>query len=236
MKYTLVQDEWRLKPSPDVLLVTGKNILNVLSERGGYDFNNIIVGCDLRGPNLYNISNANKFKVDIKNILVLLEGLDTMPDLLLLVMESLPLDIYQLKVRCHPVFPIEKPEFNKIRNHELYPKLTVTRGTTLEDDLKEADLVVYKGSTSALYAAYKGIPLLRYQDEWWASDDPLIGCSSLKKIFSNSEELLNGIEEFQLMKEEVFSEEQKKMQAYVFDYMNPYKDSELNLLASKLIS
>lgn len=234
MKYTLVQDEWRLKPSPDALLVTGKNILSVLSERGGYDFKNILVGYDLRGPNLYSIQKRNLGQ--IKQILVLLEGLDTMPDLLLLVLESLPLDMYQLKVRCHPVFPIEKPEFHKIRNHELYSKLTVTRGTSLEDDLNEADLVVYKGSTSALYAAYKGIPLLRFQDDWWASDDPLIGCNILKKTFSNSVELLEGIEQFKLMKEEVFSEEQKKMQAYVFDYMNPYKDSELNHLASKLIS
>lgn len=235
-KYFMCNDEWDLKYRPDSILVTGKIAKDILLSRGNYPANSIDIGYDLRGPNLYNISNANKFKDDIKNILVLLEGLDTMPDFLLLVLESLPLDIYQLKVRCHPVYPIEKPEFNKIRNHELYPKLTVTRGTTLEDDLNEADLVVYKGSTSALYAAYKGIPLLRFQDDWWASDDPLIGCNSLKKTFSNSVELLEGIEQFKLMKEEVFSEEQKKMQAYVFDYMNPYKDSELNHLASKLIS
>jgi len=234
MKYTLIQDEWKLKPSPDELLVTGKNIMGVLETRGGYDFDKIRVGYDLRGPNLYSIQ---KRKVSqIRKLLVLLEGLDTMPDLLALVLESIPLDTYQLSVRCHPVFPIEKPEFHKIRNHTLYPQLNVTRGTTLEEDLSEADLVIYKGSTSALYAAYMGIPLMRFQDDWWASDDPLLGCKSLKKGFSNSKELREGIESFKLMKAADFSSEQKIMQEYVFDYMNPYKDSELSDLASRLIS
>jgi hypothetical protein len=234
MKYTLVQDEWRLKPGPNELLITGKNILPVLSKRGNYEISKIRVGYDLRGPNLYSIQKRSLGK--ITKLLVLLEGLDTMPDLLLLILESIPMDIYQLSVRCHPVFSIEKPEFHKIRNHNLYSKLTVTRGTTLEDDLKNADLVIYKGSTSALYAAYMGIPLIRFQDEWWASDDPLHNCNYLKKEFSTSEELLEGIQYFKDMDQLVFNEQKEKLQEYVFQYMQPYKDDELKKLAQELIS
>ncbi|WCL51243.1 hypothetical protein [Leptospira sp. GIMC2001] len=234
LKYTLIQDEWFLKPSPDELLVTGNTVINILSKRGGYDFSKIRIGYDLRGPNLFDIQ--KKKKSPLKRILVLLEGLDTMPAFLLLLIETIPLDEYQLSVRCHPVYPIHNPAFLEIRNHNYYSQLLVTANTSLEEDLESADLVIYKGSTSALYAAYKGIPLLRYQDEWWASDDPLLHCNFLKKDFAVSKEILEGIQYFKDMEQDAFYEEQAKLQEFVFHYMHPYEEDQLKKLARELIS
>jgi hypothetical protein len=236
MKYTLLFNEWNIKPSPDEILVTGSIAKDMIQKRGNYSIDKILVGYDLRGPNLYSINKRKIRPKSIKKILVLLEGLDTMPALLKLILETIPLDLYELSVRCHPVFPIQKREFNEIRNHSLYFQLKVSDDATLDEDLSNADLVIYKGSTSALYAAYNGIPLLRYKDDWWASDDPLLGSDSLKKEFSNSKELLEGIQYFKDIDHQQFCNEQRKMQDYVFNYMHPYRESELNQLAQVLIS
>lgn len=234
LKYTLIQDEWSLKPGPDELIVTGYNALQILCKRSGYDKKKIKIGYDLRGPNLLNIQKKNRSS--LRRILVLLEGLDTMPSFLWFILETIPMDVYKLSVRCHPVYPIQNPAFLEIRNHKLYNQLLVTENTSLEDDLQSADLVIYKGSTSALYAAYMGIPLLRYRDDWWASDDPLHYCNNLKKEFSTSEELLEGIQYFKDMDHHFFNEQKEKLQEYVYQYMRPYKGDELNKFAQELVS
>ncbi|MCG9875820.1 MAG: hypothetical protein MH321_13670 [Leptospiraceae bacterium] len=236
LKYTLWKDEWNLKPSPDKILVTGPVAKDILIKRGNYPVNKIIIGYDLRGPNLYQIPQRNIISAEMKNILILLEGLNTMPNLLKLILNSLGDLNFNLSVRCHPVYPIDKPEFSEIRNHKYYNQLQITENTSLQEDLQSADLVIYKGSTSALYAAYMGIPLIRFQDEWWASDDPLHNCNYLKKEFSTSEELLEGIQYFKDMDQQVFNEQKEKLQEYVFQYMQPYKDDELKKLAQELIS
>jgi len=236
MKYTLLKDEWNLKPSPDEILVTGPVAKEILLRRGHYPTEKIRVGYDLRGPNLYQIKQKENRPKKLNHILVLLEGLNTMPKFLRLVLETLGELDYKLSVRCHPVFPIKQPEFREVREHRLFSKLTVTQKTTLDEDLEKADLVIYKGTTSALYAGYMGIPLMKFADEWWASDDPLVGCSAFKKEFSNSIELLKGIEYFADMTDEIYKQEKTFLQKYVFDYMRPYTESELKQFANELIS
>ena len=236
MKYTILKDEWDFKPRPDVILVTGPEAKKVLIRRGSYKDGNIRVGYDLRGPNLYLIKQKANRPKKIHKVLVLLEGLNTMPKFLQLVMETIGEMDYLISVRCHPVFPIDKSEFKEIRNHKLYSQLEVTKKSSLNEDLEKADIVVYKGSTSALYAGYMGIPLLRFQDGWWASDDPLEGCNSFKKNFSNSQELLDGIQYFESMKDEFFEKERTTLQNYVFHYMRPYTEHDLEKLAKELIA
>jgi hypothetical protein len=236
MKYTLLRDEWDIKPGPDEILVTGHEAEKVLKRRGAYKDDSIRIGYDLRGPNLYLIKQKGNRPKKIKNILVLLEGLSTMPKFLQLVMKTKGIMDYPLSVRCHPILPIEKSEFKEIREHQLFKNLNVTINTTLEEDLENTDIVIYKGTTSAMYAGYMGIPLLKFVDDWWASDDPLVGCLSFKKLFSNSNELLEGIQYFQNMKDKDYEQEKVAMQKYVFDYMRPYTKSELKQLAYELLN
>lgn len=235
MKYSLLNDEWSLKPSPDEILVTGKQAKKILLRRGNYEEKIIRVGYDLRGPNLYNIKQRKNRPVNINKILVLLEGLNTMPKFLKLVLETVGNLDYELSVRCHPVFPITQPEFKEVREHSLFSKLTVSKNSSLDEDLDKADLVIYKGSTAALYAGYMGIPMLKFKDEWWASDDPLVECKFFKKEFSNSIELLEAVKYFSGMEDTLYEKEKKNIQDYIFEYMTPYKDFELNKLAEELI-
>ncbi len=234
-KYSLINDEWILKPSPDELLLTGSVAKKVLLQRGNYNSTKIRVGFDLRGPNLYSIAQKKDRPSQFPNILVLLEGLDTMPNFLSIVLEALGNLEYSLSIRCHPVFPIEHKAFKDIRNHKFFNKLSIRKNKTLEEDLSMADLVIYKGTTSALYAAYMGIPLLRYKDDWWESDDPLVESPNFKQEFTNSEELLSGIDFFQKLGNEDFQKQKSLAQDYILNYMRPYQKSELRQLALELL-
>lgn len=237
MKYTIVNKEWSKKPSPDKILVTGSKAKKILLSRGKYPEEKIKLGFDLRGPNLYQIQQKTKRSAEIRNVLVLLEGLNTMPSFLKLVMDAIANDeSYKLSVRCHPVFPMEIPEFKIVREHKFFKNINVTKNSSLDEDLTDADVVIYKGSTAVLYAAYMGLPILKFKDDWWDSDDPLIGCESFKMNFSNSDELRLGIQHFIDMDDASYIREQKFTQKYVWDYMKPYKKEELESLAVELIS
>ncbi|EMK25236.1 hypothetical protein [Leptospira kirschneri] len=235
-KYRLLYDEWDLKPSPDTILVTGLNAKEILMKFGSYKEDHITIGYDLRGPNLFNIRDKNKLNGKIKTILVLLEGLNTMPKLLKLVMDTiLNIPGKIILVRCHPVYPISNPEFNLIRENPLFQKVIVSSNVSLEEDLLKADLAIYKGSTSALYAAFMGIPLLRFQDTWWSSDDPLKYCTALKKEFNDSKSLLDGISFFEDMNFREYLSEKKIAKEYILEYMKPYRKSDLEKFAKDIV-
>ncbi|ULG93755.1 hypothetical protein FH584_07705 [Leptospira interrogans] len=235
-KYRLLYDEWDLKPSPDTILVTGLNAKEILMKFGSYKEDHITIGYDLRGPNLFNIRDKNKPNGKIKTVLVLLEGLNTMPKLLKLVMDTiLNVPGKTILVRCHPVYPISNPEFNLIRENPLFQKVIVSDNTSLEEDLLKADIAIYKGSTSALYAAFMGIPLLRFQDTWWSSDDPLKYSTALKKEFTDSKSLLDGISFFEDMDFREYLSQKKISKEYILEYMKPYKRTDLEKFAKDII-
>ncbi|EKR74379.1 hypothetical protein [Leptospira noguchii] len=237
-KYVLINDEWSLKPSPDKIIVTGPKAKEILLGMGKYDLNGIEIGYDLRGPNLNNIKRKSKKPEQINRILVLLEGLNTMPGLLILVMESLrDVSSILLTVRCHPVYPISNPDFDLVRKNSCFDRISVSNGTSLDEDLLISDAVIYKGSTSALYAAYMGIPLLRFKDDgWWASDDPLLYCGALKKEFGNSLSLIEGINYFKSLSEEEYLTQSEEIRVFALEYMRPYKKGDLGKYVEDLFS
>ncbi|EQA69735.1 hypothetical protein [Leptospira noguchii] len=231
-KYALFRDEWHLKPSPEEIIVTGPNARDILLKHDGYERSTIKVGYDLRGPNLLNIKNRNGQNEKINSILILLEGLNTMPKLLELAMTTiLNTSDKQVYVRCHPVYPISNSSFTSVRKHPLFQKVIVSENRSLEEDLLQADLVIYKGSTSALYAGFMGIPLLRFKDDWWFSDDPLKYCSALKKEFYDSNSLLDGISFFEKMNPQEYVSQKEMLREYIYQYMMPYKTEELRKFA-----
>ena len=235
LKYSLFKGEWELKYSPDKLIVTGPEPQRLLLRRG-YTNKLLINGFDLRGPSLDKLKiNKNKPRF-IKKILILLEGLESMANFLLFLIESLKEESYILKVRCHPVLTIDKKCFSIVRDHEYFEKLEISFNKKLEDDFIDCDIAIYIGSTSALYAAYSGLPLLRMDTNWWVSEDPLHNCNYFKKEFKNKDSLLDGIRFFEDLDFISFNNHKQKIKDYLENYIRPYKNKDLDTFAKSLLN
>jgi len=85
-----------------------------------------------------------------------------------------------LKIRFHPEFGVADLDSRRKKDLSEAPRIEVSIGSTLDDDLKEADICMYWGSTVALEALAHGIPLIHFDTGYPMNYDPLFRCPALK--------------------------------------------------------
>jgi hypothetical protein len=207
------------RPAPNRVICTGPAARDVLLTLGEYDPSKVAEGCALRAPNFQALPQRRSAVGTVKTILVLLEGLYTMVDLLR-VMDKAAADLpdRRIIVRPHPVLSLQKIATKAGVLLAPHGRLEQSDGESLIDEILRADLIVFKASSTALTAGYMGVPLLRYRDDWWLSDDPLCKCNALKVEIERSEEVAGGIAHFEKMPESQLNAERVQFRSYVDQY------------------
>ncbi|MCH1913302.1 hypothetical protein L9Z17_16495 [Leptospira noguchii] len=214
--------EFQKRPFPDRIFTTGPNSKEALLSIGRYPKGKVRAGLDLRGPLLNTISLKDTKPKKIQNILVILEGLSIMVTLLNLILRVKKLRSDMIfSVRPHPALDWNSQVMRNIDIQLQDNIIKLDPSTELSKQIDIADAVVYKGSTAALYAAYAGIALLRYEDDWWLSDDPLFRIDGLKKGFRDEFEFLRCLNDFEKMNESSYLSLLKSQRNYVFNYLRP---------------
>lgn len=225
----LSKKEKLYRPLPDKIVCTGPAAFNIFNSLGDYSGIKIEEGVALRNAKLDTLKLKEDKRISIENLLVLLEGLQTMPDFVEKVFSSgVLLRNYNLRIRCHPVLPLSHALFGEFRNKYKNVHYSVSSNSSLEEDIYECDAVIYKGTTAALTAAYVGLPLLRYRDSWWTSDDPFIQCQALKKEFSNGDELVDSIKYFESMTGNEIRQQRHIVRNYIKDYIKDFQEGDLD--------
>lgn len=212
--------ELRTRPFPDYIFTTGENAKEALKSIGNYSIGRIKVGVDLRGSPLRLMEVRKRRSTKIKRVLVLLEGLASMTELLHLIIKAKDLEpSINYFVRPHPALDWSSNVMKKIE-HDLKNKIVqLDPGKNLFEQICNADLAIYKGSTSVLYAGYYGLPLMRYEDDWWLSDDPLFKINGLKNKFRNEVDLVSGIKLIEGMDDGRFQTLLQIQRDYIFNYL-----------------
>ena len=207
------------RPEPDRIVCTGPAARDVLLSLGEYEPDKVADGFAFRAPDLSSLARREGSIGTVKTILVLLEGLYTMAGFLRMLDKAGPaFEGRRVIVRAHPVLPLEK--LAAIARIPLAPKghLEPSSGVPLLEDIARADLVMFKASSTALTAGYIGVPLVRYRDEWWLSDDPLRECDALKIEVRGSEEVSAAIAHFENMPTTQLNAERARLRSYVDRY------------------
>jgi hypothetical protein len=222
------------RPQPDRIICTGPAARTALLTLGEYDPDKVFAGCALRAPDLDALPGRKGAIGTARSILVLLEGLPTMAELVRLVAKAAPaLAGRRIVVRPHPVLPLEQIAAKAGVRIAADGLLQPSSGAPLVDEIAAADLVIFKASSAALIAGYAGLPLIRYRDDWWLSDDPLRHCDALKVEVGTPDQIVAAVERFESMSADELDDERARFRAYIDSYLARPSDAALACFNAK---
>lgn len=219
-KIVITEQEKKVRPRPGRIICTGPRARDVMVRFGGHSPDEVVAGCALRHEYLMEIPCRDSFRRPVRNILVVLEGLPNTAQLVRFVHAALHREKgYRTVIRPHPAYPFQRTLHDAGLTESGLGNISVSTHGAIMEDFQEADLVVYKGSTSAIEAGYIGIPLVHVKHQNLLTDDPLFEVASLKQVVERPEELVPAIESFSSMDDNEFRQQHSRLRRYIDEYL-----------------
>lgn len=195
LNFYLEPGEYNELPMPNRIICLGEVTKSIL-EHWNFPENIIRAGCALRHREALG---AYQHKIKIKNILVTLaSNLQEYVRVLIFLDAALGDDAsYDVVIRPHPIISFKKaigifnPKYLKYRLSE----------SSLEDDIKHCDVVLYASSTVCLDAISIGRPVIYLELDDFPDSDPLFNSGILKWNCPEPEELAELIKKIEALKE-----------------------------------
>lgn len=215
--------ELEIRPRPSVICCTGDTARSAFLEISGFEADRVRATCALRGPPLTSLVLRQNPPAQVKRILVLLEGINTMVAFIRFI--DFVAENWaggpEWIIRCHPNLPVERlREISGVHiSNESRLKPSVTE--SLQGDVALADVVFYQGTTAAILAGYMGVPLLRFDGATLLNDDPLFECDALKAYVRTLDQVQTACTYFAEMKQSHFESEHKAIKLYIENYQAP---------------
>ena len=220
-------DEER-SPQPDVVLTTGKRPKEILEKFGYYHKVQVIQACALRYGFLDALGAYQDNRRE-KKLLVCLEGVKQVSSIMRAIFaQADDLRDWKVVIRTHPVLPyheIAKKVTMKIEN---YPHFSLSKNINLKQDLKEASVVLYWGSTVCLESIKLGRPLINIKLGDF-NFDPLFELSRFKWDWFPEQSLCNVLDEIDSLHLSAYEGHLREAQAYVSGYFHPLTEENLKL-------
>ena len=222
-KFFLGKEEANFIPLPDKIITQEKFTRVFLVNEKNYPADITVVGCALRDDH-----SKLKFNLTRKNgnrILVFGWTFERSIDILNFLNESkLPLDKYTVKVSLHPNHPFEK----------LQPNLTfslensfVMSTDSLINNLKDADVVLYSGSTTCIDSLAFGLPVVNMEFDDFISPDPLFNFNDFKWTVTSPENVVDVICSINSLTDEEYYSRQERGLDFVRKYYYPVNEENL---------
>jgi len=132
--------------------------------------------------------------------------------------------------RCHPVLPFEKVRSLLDQDPDRLPNVAVSRRSSITQDFEAASAVLYRGSSSVLYAILYGLkPIYLHQDR--SRDvDPLFELTSWKERVCSPEELTETLRRVHAGGSEVLNPGWPEAVSYVRGYIQPAGEDSVDRL------
>ena len=210
------RSELKLMPLPDKILCVGAVPLEIINKYSVAQSGLLDVSCGLRYEYLDSLT--VKKRNNIQNILIIPEGVISVAPMIDYVMKELASNLeYTMNIRFHPALP-----YKSINSHLCYDlkkikNLSISEAP-LKDDLMNADICIYWGSTVSLEALSMGIPAIHYCLNTVLSYDPLFQCNSNKWTIKNNMSLIDILKHIESIRDEEYSAEAHHAKAYIKHY------------------
>lgn len=219
-KIIITEKEKSIRPRPQRLVCTGPRAGEIMVRYGGHSAHEMVAGCALRHEYLWQMKPWTRAERQVKNILVVLDGLPTMPGFVRFIKESLDgMTDYRTVIRP---YPLDTPdtvmadagiEISELRSLEF------SKNQSLGSDFEEADLIIYKSSTAAIEAGYMGIPLINVDLQNILNGDPLFEVTGLKTVVRTPAELLAAVDHYSNMDQDEYDRQRTDLAGYIEGYL-----------------
>lgn len=216
------QGSWE-RASPDVLLCLGPRTCELMAPGHAALGTRLVVFGSFRHPGEMPLQPPRPGR---KTVLVLPEAILTEATMLfnaaLRVAARLP--DHQVIFRCHPGLPFEAVE--RHLDQPCPPNVEVSR-RPIGEDFARASAVLYRGSSSALYATLQGLKLLYLRDARWHDVDPLFELTRWREAVQTDEQAAAALQRYAGISEEEAVAEWSPAAAYVARYVTAVNDERV---------
>jgi len=96
---------------------------------------------------------------------------------------------YRFIFRCHPLYPFEGVRPHLADAPERYPNIEISQKGSIEEDFARSSLLLYRGSSTVLYAILHGLKPIYLKDDHPLCVDPLFQLSGWREQVSSSREM-----------------------------------------------
>lgn len=217
--------EKNIIPIPDKIITVGKEPKRILEKYGNYKEDIVKEGCALRYEYLFRtniIERSKKYKI----LVALPLSIDESVKIINFLYKSLHKETkYTIIFRSHPLLPFEKiKERLKI---VLSKNFQASKNTSMKEDLKNSDILIYTLTTVCIEALMIGIPVIHIDLGEPINADPLFECNHLKWTSRHEKELLKAINEIYSLSNEEFKKQQRLARKYIESYFLPVTDDRM---------
>jgi len=218
--------EIELKPMPDKVLTVGEITKKTIQKCGEYPDGMVDSACALRYEYLFKLN--TKKRTRLGSILLALEAIPHMSKMVNYCLEELWNNLdYKLIIRPHPACPWEYLKKAIHYDIEKSSNVSISKNTTVLEDLQKVDIVIYWGSTVALEAISMGIPIIHYDMQSVLSYDPMFECNDFKWIVTENDSLLDKIEYIYSLNDNEYYNRAQKAKNYINRYFHPVTEENL---------
>lgn len=139
-------------------------------------------------------------------------------------------------LRCHPILPSPQKQVRLSlgRNPGSVPNLEVSYGRGVEEDFARSSVLLYRGSSSVLYAVRYGLKPVYLRDSSLPDLDPLAGLAEWKEEAAGAEELTEILRCYASRDPSPLEYEWNVALEFVRSYAIPVDDSSLDRLVEAL--
>lgn len=218
--------EFQDGPFPDKILTLGDIPTKVLAEKGSFPMGILETSCALRFSSLFKLEKAPEV-VD-KKILVLLEGVFPavqVVDYFLKQAKNNPSWIFQF--RFHPALTWEKLKKLSTFSDNISENVIFSKNKSLYQEINEAKIVAYWGSTAGIEALYMGRPVIHLDLGSVLSYDPLFMHKGYHWKVSKSSELSVVLREIDSLSEVQKTELCKESEIFLKNYFSEITEEKM---------
>ena len=131
-------------------------------------------------------------------------------------------------MRTHPVFPFERLKDRLKDFHSLPENVEISKNDSIDDDYAQAGNILYRGSSTVIYAILYGLKPFYFSRPNEMNFDPLYELSAWRENVNSVEDLLIKHDSDKNTPDDVRIREWRKAMAYCDEYMQPICEDSID--------
>lgn len=220
-------DSWELS-TPDIVLCLGETTAKMMKPGQEPHGTRLVPFGSFRRTSTSSLRCPPK--PERRTVLVLPEGVQSEAKVLFdFAMRAAPsLADYHFIFRCHPVLP-----FDRMRQHleavpEKFPNIEISNLPSIEDDFDRSSAVLYRGSSSVLYAILHGLKPIYLHSQNHPDVDPLFDLDGWRERVRAEHDLADVLRPYTAAMDDRIGEQWRAAAEYVSEYTRPVDGASID--------
>ena len=141
---------------------------------------------------------------------------------------------YTFIFRCHPVLPFKTVSSYLKQNLSRFSNVEVSNRKNIEEDFAKASIVLYRGSSSVLYAILNGLKPIYFEERSHEYIDPLFRLEAFREVVDSKNQLCAVLKNYLNMDQKKIKADWLKACEYVKRYTIPVEDKAVHQFLERI--